>query len=162
MENLNAEQIKKALEWCSSGGNCINCSENNKNPFLSKEGCMAVQMRNALALIKKLTEKNAIQIITAIELDKQVQRLTEENERLLTVIFKKEETMQMISQEKQAYYDELQTVRADTVKKMHHKIWLEFSDCYEEETVSIGSLRASIDQIAKEMLEGENEASGGE
>ena len=58
MENLNAEQIIKALEWCSSGGNCINCHENDKNPRLSKEGCMALQMRYALSLIKELTEEN--------------------------------------------------------------------------------------------------------
>ena len=55
---LNREQIVKALEWCSSGGNCFNCLENEKTPLLSKEGCMAVQMRNALALIKELTEEN--------------------------------------------------------------------------------------------------------
>ena len=46
----------------------------------------------------------------------------------------------------------IEQVRADTVRKMHHTILLEFSDCIEEETVSIGSLRSSIDQIAKEML----------
>lgn len=55
---LNREQIIKALEYCSSGGQCYKCSENDKNPFLSKEGCMAVQMRNALALIRELTKEN--------------------------------------------------------------------------------------------------------
>ena len=44
-------------------------------------------------------------------------------------------------------------IRADAVRKMQHKIWLEFSDCTEEEKITVGSFRASIDQIAKEMLE---------
>ena len=52
---LNREQIVKALEWCSSGRNCMKCSEDERSPRLSKEGCMALQMRNALALIRELT-----------------------------------------------------------------------------------------------------------
>ena len=55
---LNKEEIIKALEWCSSGGACSKCAEDEANPYLSREGCMSVQMQNALALIKQLTEEN--------------------------------------------------------------------------------------------------------
>lgn len=59
MMELNREQVVKALEWCSSGGrNCMKCSEDERNPRLSKEGCMALQIRNALALVRELTEEN--------------------------------------------------------------------------------------------------------
>jgi hypothetical protein len=96
----------------------------------------------------RLTEVNALQTITLIEFDKQVQRLTEENERLRGDCAKGAN----------ALIEEIQknrTIEADTVREMQHKIWLEFSDCHVEDEICVGSFRASVDQIAKEMLEGE-------
>lgn len=58
MPELNREDIIKALEWCSSGGACSKCAENEANFYLTREGCMSVQMQNALTLIKLLTEEN--------------------------------------------------------------------------------------------------------
>lgn len=106
---LNAEQIMEALECCASEKYiCTQCPIDEK--IKDDCECGKVVARNALALIKqltqahemlsesydhlektkdellaersRLTEANAIQTITAIELDKQVQRLTEENVRL--------------------------------------------------------------------------------
>jgi hypothetical protein len=133
---LNREQITKALEWCSSGGNCINCLENDKNLFLSKEGCMAVQMRNALALIKELTE---------------------ENERLRAIMDEAKEIVERLAEKTPiAFANETRKAKADTVRKMQealeHRIHskLSYHGWYLKETV--------IAEIAKEMLEeGNNE-----
>ena len=71
---LNAEMIKKALDWLDSlVGN-------------SNDSDIAMFTYQLLGILydtcEELTEKNAIQVVAAIELDKQVERLTEENERL--------------------------------------------------------------------------------
>ena len=90
---LNKEQIIKALDYCSSGGNCMNCPEDKNNPRLSKTGCMAVQMRNALSLINELTEEveglkqcveheHASFMETFGEWNDKCAKLAEENERL--------------------------------------------------------------------------------
>lgn len=55
---MERNEIIKALEWCTSGGNCLECAEDKNTPNLSQTGCMALQMRNALSLIKELTEEN--------------------------------------------------------------------------------------------------------
>ena len=93
MENLNAEQVKRGLECLNNkiDRDCDTC------PIFWKarkstvtQNCRHIILDAALALInsqeqriKELTEENAIQVITAIELDKQMQRLTEENAMLL-------------------------------------------------------------------------------
>ena len=87
---LNREQIIKALECCGSKHNsdekyeCKNCPLNGRS--FDEGSCYdEVLHDNALSLINqlesdnaKLAEANAIQTITAVEIDKQVQRLTEE------------------------------------------------------------------------------------
>ena len=45
--------------------------------------------------------------------------------------------------------------KVEAVEKMKHKLWLEYSDCYDEEQISVGSLRENLELIAKEVLEGE-------
>ncbi len=83
---LNREQIKKAMECCYDNNlSCIDCPFQDTDKYFE---CSNLA-NSALALINELTEENAklheqnaIQVVTAIELDKQVQRLTEENERL--------------------------------------------------------------------------------
>lgn len=63
MENLNAEQIKKALGRCTSGAGCADCPRE-----LSYGGCFKQVMINALALINSQEQR--------------IKELTEENERL--------------------------------------------------------------------------------
>lgn len=110
---LNREQIIKALECCDADNpTCGEC------PFYDNHDYCWNVNKQALALIKELTEENDRLRDTAYRLECEVHR-----------------------------------ERADTVGKMQHKIWLEFSDCTEEEEISVGSFRASVDQIAKEMLE---------
>lgn len=147
MENLNAEMIKKALECCTSeSSKCADC------PRYSFVPCTKSLLTDALSLIKELTE---------------------ENERLRAVIDKKEETMQMIAQEKQVYCDklviakediarlrdtayrlecEVHRERADTVRQMQEEIKKTLSALCKGDVSEICRM---VDQIAKEMLEGE-------
>ena len=134
----NREQIIKALECCTLGGchDCRGCP--NGNHLLSV--CKRIAMEDALSLIKELTEEN--------------ERLREQNEKCQSVALKQEDTMQIIAQEKQAYYDELQTIKADTVRKMQERLKAKakahyFDNCNYAVAVE------DIDQIAKEMLEGD-------
>ena len=105
MENLNAEQIIKALECCLVENDCTGCPLHHQY----KIDCLKYAGEKALSLIKELTE---------------------ENERL----------------------------RADTVRKMLERI--------KEDAISVSLLsnppkfmleirEDALDQIAKEMLEGE-------
>jgi hypothetical protein len=96
MKNLNAEQIKKALECCKTplASDCENCSYTGKRLEDGVyEGCVNCLVGDALALITsqeqkiaELTEEFAVKVVTLIELDKQIKRLTEENERLVTAL----------------------------------------------------------------------------
>ena len=52
MENLNAEQVKKALECCTNGSCGTEC------PYYEYEPCQTVLDEDALSLIKELTEEN--------------------------------------------------------------------------------------------------------
>ncbi len=174
---LNREQIIKALGYCKSPKltKCDGCPREQEDGH-----CMYRLNADALALIKELTEKEKKSDRVFSDLYKeaetylaqreclrnQVKNLTDENERLRAE--KEAENKELFYKWKKLadetadryeglYQDAKKALAADIVWKMHHKIWLEFSDCYEEETVSIGSLRASVDQIAKEMLEGRDE-----
>ena len=146
---LKRDEIIKALECCTSEVTIeFNCSE---CPYIRK-GCNIAVMRDALALIKELTEKN---------------------EKWQTVALKQEDTMQMIAQEKQAIYDELVTVKdenerlhascteltrnlheckADTVRKMQERIAEHATNGFPRK------IRLDVvDKIAKEILEDNKE-----
>ena len=131
---LNAEQIVKALECCSSGGKCSQCSEDEKNPRLTKEGCMAVQMRNAIALINKLTEEN--------------ERLREITER--TIVAARMNDMP-ISEGLETVYKYCDKRKADTVREFAERLRAEK---FHHNNFGYLVYLDDIDQIAKEMLEG--------
>lgn len=101
--------------------------------------------------VKELTEANAIQVITAVELDKQVQRLAEENERLEDNLIKQ-------STENIMLLMEIQEIKAKTVRKMKALIAKE-SSWFVTKSNGIVTSRTyqltedKLEQIAKEMLE---------
>ena len=64
MSELNAEQIKKALECCISGDDCTLC------PLINEQSCPCVLNENALALINSQEQR--------------IKELTEDNEYLKT------------------------------------------------------------------------------
>ena len=188
MENLNAEQVKRGLECLNNkiDRDCDTC------PIFWKarkstvtQNCRHIILDAALALInsqeqrikeltvenKAISERYAIQVVTAIELDKQVQRLSEENERstkVITDLIREGETYlkQRDAFQNRAKYLEKENarlvednhilatefkdrVKADTVNKMYLMI--------KERCVKGGIYPAfvasTITQVAKEMLE---------
>lgn len=137
---LNREQIKKALECCTTG-TCTECPKFNKVP------CKIPLMRDALALIKELTEEVASWKEIAEGYQKLFEdcaedraKLTEENERLM--------------RDKTALECIVSTARnqakSDTVRKMQERL---NEKLYSVPTVYNAHFRKMIDQIAKEMME---------
>ena len=132
MENLNAEQIKKALECCHScneadGKNCgyRQKAEGVEDLYIS---CTNVLIADALALI--------------ISQGQRIKELTEENERV------KLEYAGFEAGAKHA----VSFVKADTVRKMQERLIAEFR----KDGRMNYYLRMTLDQIAKEMcLEGD-------
>lgn len=120
---LNAEQIKKALERCKtpSANDCDGCEYDGKclknGEYI---GCVNLLIADALTLINELTEEN--------------KKIGIENFDLIC---------------------ELSRIKADTVRKMHSEI--------EERCIKGGIypafVKRTIDNIAKELLEGANETS---
>ena len=129
MSKLNREQIIKALECCTYGGDknksqvevCSPC------PYFNEGNCTDVLKESALALIKELTEEN--------------ERLRAENAQII----------------KEAVFSPMEranntlAVRADTVRKMQERLKAQkFTHKNFGELVYV----EDIDQIAKEMVEG--------
>ncbi len=109
---LNREQIQKALDWLDSlVGN-------------SNDSDIAMLTYQLLGILydtcEELTEKNAIQAVTAIELDKQVERLTEENERAKAYTVKK--VQEIISKEIKSLRKDGFTFTASVLKATKDKI----------------------------------------
>ena len=121
---LNAEQIKKALECISRTSDvlCKGCDYRKYDGL----ACHRIGAKNALALINKLTEEN--------------EKLKKPRHILMPdgIGGVKIETIPSADQ-----------IRADTVRKMHSML------C--EGRVSNDNVVIVANQIAKEMLEGENE-----
>ncbi len=172
MENLNAEQVKKALECCvtTSEGDCKKCGYRGKSHdnFITCTNCL---IADALALInsqeqriKELTEEKTelweernriyddLQDWKEIAEGYQKQfedcyekkaKLTEENERLRGV---KEEYETFIGGLK----PRIDTIRADTVRKMQERL-KKYYHHLSSKTLP-ASVEYHIDQIANEML----------
>lgn len=69
---------------------------------------------------------------------RKIEELTAENERLMC--------------ESAKQYVDAVDARAPIVRAMRHKLMLEYSDCMDEETVCVASIRASINDVAEEVL----------
>lgn len=133
---LNREQIIKALECCASKGGCKKC------PLQPKESlaiCVTQISKNALAIIKELTEENK-RLRAAVRTDMVLCRArgSGKTEFLRNTIRIR-----------------VDTIVADTVRKMQElfKERLDISVCgYSTEEVKSECFE-TLDQIAKEMLE---------
>ena len=105
---LNREQIIKALECCQEPTveNCAKCPYIDV-PRIKGRDCLSKCYEDIVALINS-QEQRIKELITENKQFRYEQRkLIEENEKLRTVIFKKEDTMQIILQEHQAEYDSM-------------------------------------------------------
>lgn len=196
MENLNAEQIKKALKCCITDS-CFSCPYDDVGVYSQ---CVPTLLDNALALINsqeqqiaELTEAFAVKAATLIEFDKNIERLTEEKERLLMALANydrltdvriaeeyytaedyeelREENERLrgerakffeykhgtlvrnalvLTKNKKEFDEFCEAIKADTVRGMIDRITEHATNGYPRK------VRLDvIDQIAKEMLEGE-------
>ena len=139
MENLNAETVKKALECCLANDICDSkCGECQYKS--TGADCMDCMLRDALALINSQEQR--------------IKELTEENERLKLDV-------EVCGAELSRYTENIVQMakqdRADTVRKMQERLKAE-TITIQDHTGKLGLvvLVGTIDQIAKEMEEGEN------
>ena len=145
---LNREQIVKALECCTSGINhkgdipCLDCPYDECNIVGGTSErqitgtCQSWLKKDALSLIKELTEEN--------------ERLKKDNEYIL---------MQHAFQRRPSgdcWNDVIEKAKADTVRKMQEQIKAEierFDKRGGYAFITKDVVFFFIDQIAKEMLE---------
>ena len=152
MENLNAEQIKKALE-CHAG--YFSCDECPYDPYeeTGERYCGCVLAKHALALITSQEQR--------------IKELTEENERLRGILLQftdivhkwgnkngydtSEISLVPILNEANAIKTQIE---ADTVRKMQERLKMYFGTYILGYKIPLSEVLKVINQIAKEMLEG--------
>lgn len=165
MENLNAKQVKKGLECCltTSEGDCIACGYRGKKDglFITCTNCL---MADALALINKQeTEYNELyELCESYRIERDAMRGAANSYKLHCKTLEKEnESLKTLLDES---YDAQNTVRADTVRKMQTLIEEKADSCdiclinsHKPIDIIYQIFKKQLDQIAKEMLEGDNE-----
>ena len=97
---MEKEQIVKALELCANNGDCKDCPI---NPHVGNYGyCTSIAINHALSLIR--------------EQEKRIEELEAENEKL------KKPRYMVYSDGRSEMIPSVESVRADTVRKMHAEI----------------------------------------
>ena len=153
MMELKRDEIVKSLECCTSIGGCKKCPCSINGKPKDNGDCGKEMLIDALSLIKELTAENKLlnvelgnanpEILMLIEDKKE---LTEKNERLGDTAYRLE--------------CEVHRERADTVRKMRALIENE-SSWFVTQSNGIVTSRTyqltedKLDQIAKEIIEGE-------
>lgn len=107
MENLNAEQVKKALECCSSSDGVSACESGCPYWGGDYDACPCIEEPNFII-------KNALVLINSQE--QRIGELEAENERL------KAQKYYIHSDDRIEMIPTVESVRADTVRKMHFEI----------------------------------------
>lgn len=150
MENLNAEQIKKALEWGISEEFCENCLctvyGKSMTSFLNE--ALAI-INSQEQRIKELTEELTRKETEYNELYELLQTYKADSEAYRSYSKTLEKENEMLLNIKNLNLDK---VIADTVRKMQEMVY-EFAD--DLNTIDAYIIKEMIDEIAKEMLEGE-------
>ena len=151
MENLNAEQVKKALEWAISEEFCENC-------LCTVYGkSMTIFLNEVLAIINSQEQRVG-------ELAEENERLRAEKETLeiynADYKFKNKEVMafnRRWAKECADLQEECDLIKEKTEENIKLRLAMHFGTYTDKDTVKIADVFKLIDQIAKEMLEGENE-----
>ena len=139
MENLNAEEIKCGLEHCTAKSyKCEECPYFYKSEGLKSS--MEILMTDALALINSQEQR--------------IKELTEENEGWTSSIKILVNNNADLEFELAQTYDLLEESKVDTVREMQERL-KEHLEKPEFPWDSFTVAEEVIDQIAKEMLEGE-------
>lgn len=172
MNELKPEEVMKALECCKGGGNaCLDCIYFYKSvdtscaPFLIKDALALLREKDALIAdyirqIAEMQRKIACKddLITFLEKhkkaeadkDAEIERL---KNRIICQVILPDEKLEEIKNECLERVElDIKEIKADTVRKMQSEI--------KERCIKGGIYPAfvknTIDQIAKEMLEGKD------
>lgn len=140
---LNREQIKKALECCSKD-DCDNCPNDFGDCYSNLAGY-------ALSLIKELTEENE-----RLRADKK--GLINENEELKNQIqepYFTEEEIDFIDEYTRLLNEGIRDAKANNVSEIKTRFAMRFGTYTDKDMTPITEVFRLLDQIAKEMLEGE-------
>lgn len=144
---MERTEIIKALECCTTLDGCEKC------PYYNKASCGANLRRDALALIKELTEENEKLTINMNAYGLTAKRLAEENERL------KQLNESYAELEQGCYVTGVKKIKADTVREMQELIFKFYSSPRYQPTkehpvkhTDIQYMFIIIERIAKEIL----------
>jgi hypothetical protein len=133
---LNANEIKKALECCTTNGDCPKCLYNDDTSL-----CINRILKDALSLIKKLTEESERLHASCTELTRKCASLEADVAKEFTCVFG---TPHKVSE--CPINDEVAKAKSDTVRKMQELIAEHATNGYPRK------VRLDVvDQIAKEM-----------
>lgn len=137
---MEREQIIKCLEYCKDRG-CQDGCPRLRNDKLTEDECRLDLIHETLSLIKELTEEN--EKLTSIGISKDI--IIESINDVIVKLNEENETLKDNNEHLAVFLAE---TKANTVKKMQERFktgWCADSEkCCE-----------FIDQIAKEMLEGD-------
>jgi hypothetical protein len=135
---LNRDQIVKALECCYGGSKCSLCPLYGKDRY-----CFTELGADSLFLIKELTEEN--------------ERLKAEKEAENKELFYKWKKLadETANRYEGLYQDANKSLVADTVSELQTRFALRYGTYTDKDMTPIIEVFMLLDQIAKEMLEGE-------
>ena len=148
---LNAEQIKKALECCSGIAKCVDC------PYAEIEDCAKQNARDVIALIKELAEEikdltetaevrakvvERLQILTN-EIEEDNRKLTEEKKRL-----RKENDL--LHSTRKNHFNRAQR---NVILAIQERFTMRFGTYTDGDMTPIKEVFSLLDKFEKEMLE---------
>ena len=137
MENLNAEQIKYCLELILKSG-----------IGMSRDDVDVTDIKRALALINSQEQR--------------IKELTEENERLknsitFQVVMPDEKKEEIKAECLEKIELDVKAINSDTVSELQTRFAIHYGTYTDKDMTPIAEVFRLLDQITKEMLEGDNE-----
>lgn len=148
---LNRERIKRGLECCKGSYDCFTCD-------IYKRGCAGFReglARDALALIKELTEEYDSMAKSVNEASDLIRKLKRDKEMLELQIEVKERICDSYMLQYGTVADKevwLKKERANTVRKYREQLYRAFAHFDSKDKSNKKAFLEAVDQIAKEMV----------
>ena len=154
MENLNAEQVIKALECCIDRPKCIDCP----NLTLCAGHGFEYLLVKAVELIKELTKENASLHSSCTDLTRKCASLTEENERVKeNNVFLNDTIGKNAQQALEVTLEEIEKTKVNNVREIQDRLQAFFGTYVLGYKIPITEALKAVNQILKEVLESSNE-----
>ena len=158
---LNREQIIKALDLHSQAEKpCL-----RECPYGNLHYCGAEMAKDALALIRELTERAELWVAISKNYQRELDELVEANKELQTKLMVSTGEIERLTEENEKIGNEnfvliceLSRLKENTVREMRSRLYEEFLKVAHIQLANEPNMRsqevfAILDQIAKEMLE---------